>query len=300
MREKYIYWAPEIFGKNQACGQFEFNGLTALKYFGHVNKRDTGVFEWGEMICGLLYRRSVKLSALDDNTTSVDVSGYYCVPTASVPSVWAGNYVFDNQEHIDRVREKYKKWNDSQSDIDWYHIPKYPEATKVPDYIDPGISVIENIQRVIDIGDPDLICTMDLLSEEPININLKKYKHYLPYKSQGYKYLLLDRLISTPPSQLKDFIDVENVFKHQLKLFKGYMKYLSSQGCTWDWIDISDDNEYKNKFKLEKTLDFIVNDPRWLDPIIITDKTKEYVEIVDKYFDKHYNMLNAFFPKVLS
>lgn len=292
---KYIYWAPQIFGKNHACTLFALNGLTALKYFGKQCDGDQGVYDYADMVDGLLYRHRLHLTP-NNNGTHISTRSTFIVPVADIPAYWAGNYIFDNQDHIEEVRKKWLKHNPTNVDLNSLNKP----PMKVPDYIDPDIPVMENIQRIIDITDPSLICPLDPLDNEPINIDIKQYKHYIPYKSQGYKYLLLDLLSSTPPSQLKDFIDVENVFTSQLRWFKSFMKYLESKDISWEWIDISDDNEYKIKFKLEKTLDFISNDPRWLDPIIMNDRTKEYIKLVDKYFDKHYNVLNDFFPKVLS
>ena len=298
---KYIYWAPQIFGKNHACTLFTLNGLTALKYSGKKCHGDIAVYDYGEILTNtdgddILYRHRVKLS-VKDNGTHIATQPTPVLPVADVPSYWAGNYIFDNQDHVEKIREKWLEKNPPS--VDWYKLSS-PSKNPVPDYIDPNIPVFENIQRIIDISDPDLICPMDTFDGEPINIDVKKYKHYIPYKSQGYKYLLLDLLSSIHPSQLKDLTGVESELKFQRRKFKSYMRYLESHGCIWDWIDISNDDEYKNKFKLEKTLDFIVNDPRWFDPIVMTDKTKEYIKLVDKYFDKHYNTLNAFFPKVLS
>lgn len=306
MTQKYMYWAPQIFGKDHACALFELNGRTSLRYFGEKSPGDKGVFAWGEVMNvgfdDYLYNRTLVLNVgFDETKTEIMSNEFFVQPCAMIPAYWAGNYIFDSQEHVLNKRKEWYEWNqDTNPDaFNWDEVD-IPEPTKIPEYIDKDIPVMENIQRILDIADPDLVCSTVSMRDESIDIDLKKYKHVIPYKSQGYKYLLLDLLGSTNPKDLQYFSDVEELFKEQLHKFKTYIRCLEDNECEWEWLDISDDEDYKKKFNIEKTLDFISNDPRWFDPIVQTNMTMKCSNLVDKYFDRYYNVLNDFFPKVLS
>jgi len=306
MTQKYMYWAPQIFGKDHACALFELNGRTSLRYFGEKSPGDKGVFAWGEVMNvgfdDYLYNRTLVLNVgFDETKTEIMSNEFFVQPCAMIPAYWAGNYIFDSQEHVLNKRKEWYEWNqDTNPDaFNWDEVD-IPEPTKIPEYIDKDIPVMENIQRILDIADPDLVCSTVSMRDESIDIDLKKYKHVIPYKSQGYKYLLLDLLGSTNPKDLQYFSDVEELFKEQLHKFKTYIRCLEDNECEWEWLDISDDEDYKEKFNIEKTLDFISNDPRWFDPIVQTNMTMKCSNLVDKYFDRYYNVLNDFFPKVLS
>ena len=306
MTQKYMYWAPQIFGKDHACALFELNGRTSLRYFGEKSPGDKGVFAWGEVMNvgfdDYLYNRTLVLNVgFDETKTEIMSNEFFVQPCAMIPAYWAGNYIFDSQEHVLNKRKEWYEWNqDTNPDaFNWDEVD-IPEPTKIPEYIDKDIPVMENIQRILDIADPDLVCSTVSMRDESIDIDLKKYKHVIPYKSQGYKYLLLDLLGSTNPKDLQYFSDVEELFKEQLHKFKTYIRCLEDNECEWEWLDISDDEDYKEKFNIEKTLDFISNDPRWFDPIVQTSMTMKCSDLVDKYFDRYYNVLNDFFPKVLS
>lgn len=300
MSEKYIYWGQQIFGKGHLCTLFALNGKTSLKYFGKQTEGHLCSFGFGEFSSDMLYSRMVTLNPICDNTkTEFYLEQYFPNVCASIPAKWAGNYVFEDEEHIYATRQKWLDENPTK--VNWRKV-KEPGPTTVPEYLDANISATENTQRILDIVDPDLICTTTLLKQkrEHIDIDLTRYKHYLPYKSEEYKYLLLDLLCSTDPKKLKSFDDVEEVFKEHIFKFKSYMRFLEKRNLEWEWVDISKDEEYKKKFNLEKTFDYIIDDPRWLDPVVITDKTRKCLELVDKYFEKYYDVLNLFYPKVLS
>lgn len=302
MTQKYMYWAPQIFGKDHACALFELNGRTSLRYFGEKSPGDKCVFAWGEIVDDYLYNRTLVLSKdFDEDKTDIQSNEFFIQPCAMIPAFWAGNYIFESQDHVLQTRKEWYEWHqDTNPDaINWDEID-IPDPTKIPEYLDKNIPVMENIQRIFDIADPDLVCSTVSMRDETIDIDLKKYKHVIPYKSQGYKYLLLDLLGSTNPENLQDFKAVENLFKEQLHKFRTYIRCLEENECEWEWLDISDDEDYKKKFNIEKTLDFISNDPRWFDPIVQTDMTMKCSNLVDKYFDRYYNVLNDFFPKVLS
>jgi len=145
---------------------------------------------------------------------------------------------------------------------------------------------VEDVANTVNQYEPDIFIISDpfLLTR----LNLKKAKHFVPYKSSfdSHTRLVKHRSLNANPKKIS-VGDYSGMFSYYLewdRTIKIYTDVLSDGGYDWEWFNLDDFGEYK-KFNMKHSLDEKVEsyidesdyqeDERFL---FLADAAKRYVE----------------------